>query len=60
MTPPMRAGGTAMVRRPDAAPGSLGGVFRGIPHGYKTRVFTGAICPLPHQTETVVSKGAPT
>ena len=36
---------------------------RGVPrysHGYKTRVFTGAICPLPHETETVVSKGAPT
>jgi hypothetical protein len=36
---------------------------RGVPrhsHGYKTRVFTGAICPVPHQTGTVVSKGAPT
>jgi hypothetical protein len=36
---------------------------RGVPRyscGYKTRVFTGAICPVPHQTGTVVSKGAPT
>jgi hypothetical protein len=32
--------------------------FRGAP-GYKTRVFTDAICSVPHETEIVVSKGAP-
>jgi hypothetical protein len=32
--------------------------FRGSP-GYKTRVFTGAICSVPHETEIVVPKGAP-
>jgi hypothetical protein len=32
--------------------------FRGA-LGYKTRVFTGAICSVPHETEIVVSKGAP-
>ncbi len=25
-----------------------------VSYGYKTRVFTGAICPLPHETGTVV------
>ena len=29
-------------------------------HGYKTRVLTGAICPVTDETETVASKGAPT
>ena len=27
--------------------------------GIKTRVCTGAICSVPHETEIVVSKGAP-
>jgi len=25
----------------------------------ETRVFTVAVCPVPHETETVVSKGVP-
>jgi Helix-turn-helix domain len=39
--------------------GRWAGAFR-YSRGYKTRVFTGAICPVPHETETVVSKGSPT
>jgi len=45
------------LRRPARVAG------QGVPRyscGYKTRVFTGAICPVPDETETVVSKGAPT
>ena len=39
------------------------GRWAGVPwfsHGYKTWVCTGAICPVLDETETVVSKGAPT
>jgi hypothetical protein len=60
ITPPVRRVGIA-AHRPGAPTRRRppGGMFRG-PPGYKTRVFTGAICPVPHETETVVSKGAST
>jgi hypothetical protein len=56
----MQAGGIAMARRPDAAPGSLGGAFRGAPPGIRPGSCTGALSPVPPETETVVSKGPPT
>jgi hypothetical protein len=50
------ADGTALATRTRRQ-----GRWAGLPryaHGYKTRVFTGAVCPVPHHTETVVSKEA--
>ena len=33
--------------------------FRGAPWGIRPGSSTGAICPVPHETEIVLSKGAP-